>query len=203
MSSNLPLATAKTMNSRSDHPFENDPFVAIFHLQRKLPPTTGVFGSAPPVVVVVVVVLHAVNCIYICLSQRGKTQITMSQSNIEVPSLLSLHMRIDIRSTCTAYTVTIWGIKIQYSVLIQGPWTWECPRCAFLFSHSPPQWWWILLEIFWSRSLIGCMTMSTPIQCGTLLWIGFARHNIALSKQHITSDSSKFPGDIIWHLPRS
>lgn len=136
----------------------------------------------------------------LCLSQWGKTQITMSQSNIEVPSLLGLHMHIDMRSTCTAYTMTIWGIKIQYSVLIQGPWTWECSRYAFLFSHSPPQWWWILLEIFWSRSLIGCMTMSTPIQCGTLLWTGFARHNNALSKQHITSDSSKFPGDIIWHL---
>ena len=138
--------------------------------------------------------------LHLCLSQRGKTQITMSQSCIGVPSLLGLHIHIDIRSTCTAYTVTIWGIKIQYSVLIQGPWTWECPRCAFLFSHSPPQWWWILSEIFWSRSLIGCMTMSTPIQRVTLLWIGFARHNNALSKQHITSDSSKFPGDIIWHL---
>ena len=121
LSSNRRVATAKTMNSRSVWPSLWEwPIPSHFSFAMKTTPNNWCFrkrttsssgsGSSPG------------RCqLHLCLSQRGKTQITMSQSNIEVPSLLNLHMHIDIRSTCTAYTVTIWGIKIQYSVLIQGP----------------------------------------------------------------------------------
>ena len=133
----------------------------------------------------------------------------MSQPGIDVPSSFAhahgygQHAQFFSKEK-KQHMVSIWGIY-RYSTN-SGTLNLKCPWCAFLLPHSRPM---MVdsLHIFWSRSLDFNQTSrlaAWPCHHHTV----FPRFSelasqdtMLLCQNNISSASSKFPGDKIWHVP--